>query len=112
MTNWKSTMGAPLLEEDAIKILEAWTNLYHHSLAVPPQPEPLEMLNYCSDMQTVVWEVRRAVSDAWYYANEKAFPDPVRRTMPKAQKAPSGVDKLLRALNEEQINELLKSIEP
>jgi len=102
-----STMGAPLSEPESARITDAWASVYHHALAVPAQPDPDQMLNYITDTIMACWEVRRAISDGWYYANKRAFPPERPRAPSKSQ---GQLAALLSSLDEDQITELLEAV--
>jgi hypothetical protein len=76
---WTSTLGAPLTEaeEDAIQnsfsILQGICDTIYEA-----DPDPVEMLNHVTDLIMQGWHVRRAIDDAWFCANRRAFPTTTR----------------------------------
>ena len=109
MIQWKSTMNASMTEAECKRIKDAWADIYHQALAVPGQPEPLEMLDWITDMIGHCWEVRRAIDDGWHEANRRAFPGPA----PRERRQPALSQELASALamlSEDQIKEALEAI--
>jgi len=43
------------------------------------ETDPVEMLNTGTALTRAIWELRRAIDDAWHNANKRAFPDPPRK---------------------------------
>jgi len=104
----KSTMGAALSAIEEKKILDAWDALRIHSHACPASPDPIEMLDYCTDQILRLYEVRRAISDGWYYANKRLTPTP--RPQPKPVPINKALSDALSMLSEDDLVEALRAI--
>jgi len=104
----KSTMGAPLSQDEEIHILTQWERLYDLCVTIEPDPDPLDMLNYMTDLIGKIWECRRAIDDGWHSANRRAFPDPpkIKRRVNPVERSISDLEKL--GFTNEQIIETLK----
>jgi hypothetical protein len=72
-------MGAPLTADEEAAILAAWYQLESICAAQSELTEPLEMLDFCTDLVMATYEVRRAIGAAWNDANARAFPTPPRQ---------------------------------
>lgn len=103
MTQFRSTMNAPLTAGECERIIKTWSAL--RSITLPANPDPLEMLDVITDIIMACWETRRAISDGWYYANKRAIPDPPRT--PRVQKCANATaaHKLAESIVEAGIND-------
>ena len=84
-------MGAPISAPHEDHIIEMWRELLQFTDGLPLEPEPVEMLNLVADIIGKCWHVRRAVDDAWFYANKRAFSGP---EAPRPRAKPKSVDLL------------------
>ncbi len=109
MSTLRSTMGAPLTDEEEFRIRAAWNNL--RQAAIPtafPIQEPVEMLHIITDIVGKCWEVRRAIDDAWHYANKRAFPDPV--TKPRKRREDLAVTLAALDATDEELAEAIAEV--
>jgi hypothetical protein len=81
-----STMGAPLTATEETAVNEAWGGLIQAAQRIPLPllgesrrgEDCVAMLNRATDLVMAVSTLRTAISNAWHYANKRAFPDPDR----------------------------------
>jgi hypothetical protein len=111
MAEFMSTMGAPLTEAETKRILDTWDALWRHTLMFQgrPQPDPVEMLNYIADMIGLCYEVRRAIDNAWYHANKRAFPDEPKQQAAKRRPGAT-LANALAMLTEDEIAKVMAKI--
>jgi hypothetical protein len=119
-----STMGAPLSQEETTAIEDAWGGLREAaqriSLPIPDNSRRGEdcvaMLNRATDLVMAVSALRTAISNAWHYANKRAFPDPDRSVIGGGlRRRPSNTVSTKAALaqlnlTEAEFDELLKGV--
>jgi hypothetical protein len=121
-----STMGAPLTREETEAIRTAWLNLGDAALALEGVPaegtfrrgeDCVAMLNRATDLVMAVSSLRTTISNAWHYANKRAFPDPDRSVigggLHRRQRSNTISTKAALAqlnLTEAEFDELLKGV--
>jgi hypothetical protein len=99
---WKSTMNAPLTEAEEDRIQNAFSELQGLCDTIyEADPTPIEMLGHVTDLIMQCYHVRRAIDDAWYESNRRAFPAPAPVRARPVLTTTAKIDKLvgdLRAL--------------
>jgi hypothetical protein len=118
MATYKSTMGAPLTDDEEARIRDAWNALWetaHLPALTQLNPgfdrgilEPVEMLNHATNLVLAIQELRVAISEGWYYANKRAFPGPVPKPRVSSSEFASEILKL--GFTDEEINAAIAQI--
>jgi hypothetical protein len=81
MATLRSTMNAPLTDDEEDRILSTWADILEHgeSLVRVPREDTVAALDAVADMVGLISQFRTAVHQGWHYANRRAFPGPSPR---------------------------------
>lgn len=73
-----SNMGAPLSSHEEAKIQQRHHELVEACKSVPVTTDPIALCSLITDVIFAAQSLRTAISEAWYYANKRAWPNPPR----------------------------------
>lgn len=101
MSQWKSTLGKALRDEDEQRIIERWRTFFDACATtklIPP--DPVEMLDQISNVIIEANSLRTAINEAWFQANKVIGQSPPRKR--------DELEALISGLTDEQIIEAIK----
>lgn len=120
-----STMGAPLAPPEEEAIQNAWFKLVRtgQSLEIAQGTfargeDQVQMLEQATNLILQIYELRGAISNAWHYANRRAFPDPDRSAIGalhrRRTRPPLSREATLAALDltQDELDEMLATMQP